>query len=145
MNSPRRRDKRRAIRVACTVPTQIRTRTGWMEVRALDLSRGGVRFSIPADRVGLAPGAALLEVARKLGTLLPERIECRLGAEGRVERVLRVVRIAAPDRKSSDITLGCLHDRPLEDEDALVLDVVLPREGESWDQAERRLEALKAQ
>jgi hypothetical protein len=142
MQSGRRRDKRRAIRIACSAPVRIRTRTGWLEVRVIDLSRGGIRVAIPCEQVGVAQGAALLDVARRLGTILPERIEAVLGTTPELQRILHVVRIGKCGPNMREIELGCLHDRPLDDDDALTLGVVLPREGESWDQAERRHETL---
>ena len=135
MHAGRRRDKRRTIRVACVSPVRIRTRTGWLDVTLLDLSRGGIRIGLPVEAVDVRANASLLDVARRLGTLLPERIDAAIGSEGVVCRALRVVRIC----KQSETGL----DRPLDDADALDLDVVLPREGESWEQAERRLEQLK--
>lgn len=140
-----RRDKRRTIRVACSLPVRIRGRTGWMDVEIIDMSRGGVRIALPADAVGVRPRASLLDVARRLGAILPERIDASLGDDPVVERRLRVVRIGKRDQGSEAIELGCLFDAPLDDVDALTLGTVLPREGESWDQAERRLDALRAQ
>lgn len=143
MHSGRRRDKRRAIRIACTLPVRIRTRSGWLDVSVIDISRGGVRIAIPCESVGVRAGASLLDVTRRLGTILPEQIQAVFGGEAGLERQLRVVRIGKCGPDMQQVELGCLHDRPLEDEEALALDIVLPREGESWEQAERRQQALK--
>lgn len=140
-----RRDKRRAIRVACSLPVRIRSRTGWLDVEVIDLSRGGVRIALADAAVGISRRASLLDVARRLGAILPERIDAALGEGEGIVRQLRVVRIGKRDPSSETIELGCLFDRSLDDGDALALGAVLPREGESWDQAERRLEGLKAE
>jgi len=143
MHGGRRRDKRRTIRVACALPVRIRTRTGWLDVHLLDLSRGGLRIGLPVEAVDVSSEASLLDVARRLGTLLPERIDAAIGTGGAVTRALRVVRLCKQAESGGEVELGCLFDRPFDDEDALELGIVLPREGESWDQAERRLDELK--
>ncbi len=135
-----KREKRRAIRVACSLPLRIRTRTGWLDVRVTDLSRRGLKLTIADEKVGVRENATVLDVARRLGGILPESIEAHFDPEGTIRRRLRVVRVGrhVDDRS---VELGCLLDEALEDTDAVRLDVILPREGETWQQAERRLDS----
>jgi len=142
----RKRDKRRTIRVACNVDVRIRSHGGWLDARAADLSRSGVRLRFEDGALGLIPEATLLDVARRLGAMLPESIEAELGGKNPVVRRLRVVRIGkrTQAQEGGEVVLGCLFDRPLSDEDARMLGLVLPSEGETWAQAERRLRATWA-
>lgn len=137
-----KREKRRTIRVGCMLPARIRTMTGWLAVQIEDLSRRGARIDLPVAAVGLRTDASLLDVARRLGSLLPEHVEIHFDVAGRIVRRLRVVRVERPSTRDS-VVLGCLLDHPLEDADALALELVLPLDGESFAQAERRMEEVR--
>jgi hypothetical protein len=131
-------------RVACTLEVRAQTRTGWVPVKVLDLSRRGVRIAISDQTVGLSSEASLLDVARRLGGVLPEWIPLEFPTHGGLSRKVRVVRIGKRSGDRGEVELGCLFAEPLQDLDALQLGVVLPDEGESWEQAERRQEKARS-
>ena len=133
------RDKRRTTRITCSLPVRIRSRSGWIDAEVTDVSRTGLRLRISDAAVGLDGTASLLEVARRLGGMLPENVETVFGTEGRVTRHLRVVRIGKRSRKDANVQLGCLLQGPFTDDEAASLDLILPHPGETWEQAERRV------
>lgn len=133
------RDKRRTTRITCSLPVRIRTRSGWVTAEVTDVSRTGLRLRLADEAVGLTKTASLLEVARRLGGMLPEDVETQFGAGQEVTRHLRVVRIGKRSRTDASVQLGCLLETPFSDEEAAVLDLILPKPGETWEQAERRV------
>ncbi len=137
------RDKRRTTRITCSLPVRIRTRSGWVDAEVTDVSCTGLRLRLADGAVGLDDTASLLEVARRLGGMLPENVETEFGAGREVRRRVRVVRIGKRSRSDASVQLGCLLEAPFSDEEAAALDLILPKPGETWEQAERRVRAAQ--
>ena len=132
-------DKRQTKRITCSLPVRLRTRSGWIDAEVADASRNGLQIKIADAAVGLRATTSLLEVARRLGGMLPESIEARLGPTGAVTRFVQVARIGKRNRNDDHVHLGVRLEQPFSDEDVEVLELILPQPGESWEQAERRV------
>ncbi|MFV1957863.1 MAG: PilZ domain-containing protein [Planctomycetota bacterium] len=135
-------EQRRTGRVRCDVPVCVVSPPGWPATKTLDLSRTGARLALQLPTPACEEEASLGVLAELMKDHLAVKIVAELGACGEnsaVTRALQVVRLGSNGEAPGRLELGCVFVPPLAEEDALVLGVPLPREGEPPDVARRRM------
>jgi hypothetical protein len=135
-------DKRWTNRVACEVPAVILGKRGWFPVSVTDLSRTGLGMEISPGRVGVAGQTSLGSLARRLAKVLPENVQIDLDPDRLahlIRRTVTVVRIGPWMGQGDQIPVGCAFKVPLNDDEITALGLVLPRHGETEEEAVARL------
>ena len=127
-------EQRAAARVDCDIPVAIHSDGRKVAASILDASRTGLRMRIPARELGVHRLSSLVQIAQRMSDTFGDSFEVeflpdRLG--GLVKRKLRPVRIGQRDWEHADVEVGCLLADPLNDDEASMLGIALPKPGEA--------------
>lgn len=125
-------EQRAAKRVTCEFPLRLGGAQGPLVASACDLSRTGIRITLPGRVLGVHRLSSLVQVARRVNTLLGDAFIGELHHErlgGLVRKTLKPVRIGHRDWENTDVELGCRISEGITDEEAGMLGVALPQIG----------------
>jgi hypothetical protein len=135
-------EHRRTTRIPCRFPVRIVVPSDWPPATVLDLSRTGVRIGVELAALGVDRLACLGDIAARLEAILTLKIQVEFHPErlgSLVRRALKAVRIGRSAEDPKLVEIGCMLEPALTEEEALILGVPLPREGEPPDIARRRM------
>lgn len=125
-------DQRAAKRIECDFPVRIVAHMHTIDGVACDASRTGLRIRIPGRALGVHRLSNLVQIARRVSSVLGEAFVVELHPDrlgGLVRKTLYPMRIGQRDWESADIELGCRIGEGIADDEAGMLGLALPRVG----------------
>lgn len=141
-------ERRTAPRIGCRIPVLLQGQWTSVQADVADLSRAGARLQVPVSQLGLAGGAGLSEVARQLRLLLTKDVQtqffpAQLGSL--IQRRIHPVRIGRIIAEDPIADIGCFFNEPLSPVEAAALGLIIPMEGETFEEAQSYQKAVSPQ
>jgi len=122
-------EQRRAARMACALPARLYGRGSDLDGTVEDVSRIGIRLSLPLASLCEGPGVDMLHLARAVEAYLGPRFNLDLNPEmlgPLVRKRLRIVRIGQDRDKPDALELGGEFGVPLSEDESRMLELNLP-------------------
>jgi len=110
-------------------PVQLHTECGFIHAEMRDLSRTGLRFRVAQDALGANAPADLIAAAAWVGETLAPGFSLDLHYRHLgplIQKQVQVSRIGIPTDAANSLEICCAFRTPIEDHEAIMLDVELP-------------------
>lgn len=127
-------DKRGALRVPCDFPVRVYGQLREVPGRLVNISRTGLRISLPLSRILTSSALDFGALAHAVGQMLGSSFMADLHYEmlGQlIRKKLHLVRVGDVDPETDLLEIACTFDDPLRDEETVMLGIGLPPIGET--------------